>query len=102
MNRTLSAVLFAAMAAAMHPCLAHEPPVVAHGRAGEAVGSERVEGISARSGAMSFWRQLAFAPRPGRAGGPLGWIDAPSGAHSKRPVVVQRYSRANVAAMVAC
>ena len=94
MSKTSKAVVLAAIATIVHPCLAAEPGVMFHGRAGQFVGAERVQAISARTGTASFWQQIAMVDRPGRAGGPVAG-GAPVPRRSLEPVAVaQWYGRA--------
>jgi hypothetical protein len=91
MRTIIAVVAIGAFVTTFHPGLAHGLHV--HGRAGHLVGSERVQRISNCIGQAGFWRQLAFAPRPGRAGGPVGWIDASSSSVGERTLLLQRYGR---------
>jgi hypothetical protein len=94
MSKSSRAVLIAAIAAVVQPCLAVEPGPNWHGRAGQLVGAERVHAISARSGAASFWQQVALVDRPGRAGGPIAQLPPLSLPRSQPVAVARWYGRA--------
>jgi hypothetical protein len=91
MNKAMTTALAVACGALVHPCWSADQVAGWHGRAGYAVGAERIHAIGARSGPAGTWQLSAVQLPPGRAGGAAAALPVPVSAPVEESIALAPY-----------